>query len=832
MRSLTVALTLLQTGALSAGLPDGYQKLILLPEASPEVRQATEHMANLMERQFGERPRITRISLWDTARGIRIGPEPEHPSFDNDPLTDEIVIEQDPRGLRILGSDNPSTIRAIGRFAEAVLGWRAYQPGSIGMELLDTRPALPESEGPLVLYEKASYLSRNPSMDNTPESEKWERWHGLRERLHYNHSLHHVLPASVFDTNPNWFAKDDNGNPMRPPYYPQAHGHNDHPDLSNLELRSAVAESALLSLQEKLPLRLKAQVDLQPGMQPHRLRLSPGLVSLSLSLGDAYVFGEFPEDYPYHPDHHFRRWPDWSNHVFDYSNAVAETIANTWNKAQWLSSGDKPVLLIGVLSYLLWEDVPDFPLHPSIIPVLTYDRSQWHDPNGRLDDLGNVEAWNQTNAPFLATWDYLFGYGFLIPRSLSTVVSESLPELHERGVLAYFSQVCPIWPYDGHTNWLTAQLLWNVDADPRALLDEFFLEYYGPAAEHIRNFMEHAESLWMNQEGEAWWLRYWKDPWQAGLWSESDLMAMEDRLTAAQHALEKASHYGVLNPERFHQRLNRLRETFELTKAFLRYQWAAWDFQLQSFADLSKSEWNAALQAAQDLLELRRALIKTRDKVISTIPGTSYIADLSWVFRYDSTGGSIVQLASQNLSAEETAAVQAVYDDWAELAGVQAGTVAGAPSSSVLYDRSFSHLDDPKIWRFEFMEAEGLDVGPHPILANTLQIRNARRGHLYQLFKAEPGDLYLGRLEVSSNQTSAGDLSLILEFFDSEMRLLSTSPRGRMAPPDIAGMTQVLRTVSTAPQNAAFGRIKIRCYELEPDRPVLARSPDVRRVSP
>lgn len=832
MRFLTVALTLLQTGALSAGLPDSYQKLILLPEASPEVRQATEQLADLMDLQFGERPRITRIDLWDTTWGIRIGPDPEHPSFDDDPLTDEIVIAKDPRGLRILGTDNPSTIRAVGRFAEAVLGWRAYQPGSLGLELLDTRPALPEPEASIILYEKASYLSRNPSMENTPESKEWERWHGLRERLQYNHSLHRVLPASVFDTSPSWFAKDKKGNPIRPPYYPQAHGHNDHPDLSNPELRSAVAESALLSLQEKLPLRLKAQVDLHPGMQTHRLRLSPGLASLSLSLGDAYVFGEFQEDYLYRPDHNFRRWPDWSNHVFDYSNAVAQTITDGWNEAQWLGSGNKPELLIGVLAYLLWEDVPDFPLHPSIIPVLTYDRSQWHDPNGRLDDLANVEAWNQTNAPFLATWDYLFGYGFLIPRSLSTVVADSLPALHERGVLAYFSQVCPIWPYDGHTNWLTAQLLWDIDANPQALLDEYFLEYYGPAAEDIRSFMEHAESLWMKQEGEAWWLRYWKDPWQAELWSPNDVSAMDDKLRAAQYALHMATPDGVLNPQRFHQRLHRLRETFQLTKAFLRYQWAAWDFQLQSFTALSKTEWNAALQAAQELLDLRRALIETRDKVISTVPGTSYIADLSWVFRYDSTGGAIAQLASRSLSAEEAAAVQDVYDDWAELAGVQAGKILGTPSTSVLYDRSFSHVDDQKIWRFEFMDAEGLDVGPHPILANTLQIRNARRGHLYQLFRAEPGSLYLGRLGVSSNQTSAGDLSLIIEFFDSEMRLLSTSPRGRMAPPDIAGMTQVLRTVSVAPEKAAFGRIKIRCYELEPDRPVLAQSPDVRRLSP
>jgi hypothetical protein len=813
-----------------ASLPASYRTLILEPQASAEVREATQDLADLMEAQFGTRPRVRRATLWDRARGIRIGPNPEHPLFDTDPLTDEIIVEHKADGLHINGSDNPTTIRAIARFAHECLGWRQYQPGPLGRELLNEPPAVfAEEPDHVILHETAAFLSRNPTMQGALDAKKWSAWHGLRERLRYNHSLHRVIPSALFDTYPEWFAKDANGAPVRPPYYPQAHGHNDHPDLRVQSLRDAVRDSALLSLKLALPEAFNPQVSTIEGVQTHIVRRTPGLVSLSLSLGDAYAFGEFPDSYVYRPKDYFRRWPDWSNHVFAYSNAVAESIEAGWESTPWMQPDGRPLLLIGVLAYLTWEAVPDFPINERIVPYLTYDRSQWHDPDGKADDLQTISAWNQTEAPFLATWDYLFGYGFLIPRSLSTVVAESIPELHQRGVRAYFSQVCPVWPYDGHTNWLTAELLWNPNQDADALLNEYFDEFYGPAAPQIRSFMDSAEHLWMNQEGAAWWLRFWKDPWQAALWSRETLAAQSRLLVTARDALRAVPN----TPPRFAQRLHELEMAFSLTRAFLQYQWAAWEFQLTEFDSLTSEEIAKTAKQAESLLQKRRHLIDTRDAVITDVPGTSFMSDLSWVFRYDAMGGSLAALALRAKELKTDALqVHALLSDWAKLAGTPHRDWTITRAKPALHDRTFAKFADNRIWYREFLDAEGLLIQKDPLLPDTIQVMNARRGHIYQLFKALPDGLYSGSIDISSTQTPAGDISLILDFYDKDMRLLGTSIRARIAPPNGDSSFRELRTIGQAPPNTAYGRLKIRFYELEPSRPVWLTHPNVLHLNP
>jgi hypothetical protein len=835
MRALHwLALALLSPSfALGAQLEEALSSILLLPAASKEVHTAANGLAHLIETQFGERPTVRRAALWDRANGIRIGPDADHPRFDDDPLTDEILLQGDERGFRIIGSDNTSTIRAIGRFAETILGWHAFQPGALGLEQVGTMPLPASHQRPFVLVEKAGFLSRNPDMQNLAGSADWEHWHGLRERLHYNHSLHAVIPPPLFDSHPEWFAKGSALTPMRPPFYPHPNGHNDHPDLRHPELRETVAASAMLSLQRVLPLEPQAGLSLPPGVGRHFVRLSPGLASLSISLGDSYEFGSFPDSYVHRPQELFRRWQDWSNHVFDYSNAVAASIEQQWNAATWLGGGPRPRLLIGVLAYLLWEDIPDFPLHPSLVPVLTYDRSQWHDPEGRADDLRTVAQWNTAGAPFLATWDYLFGYGFLIPRSLTTVVRDSIPALHERGVQAYFSQVCPVWPYDGHTNWLTAQLLWNPEADSDSLLTLYFNGFHGPAAPAVRSFMDRAESLWMNQKGAGWWLRYWKDPWQAALWSPADLAAMQAELSRARQSLDTPILPDGQDPERFDRRLQRLEETFSLTTAFLLYQWAAWDFQTIDFASLSIAQIEPAVHQARELLRLRKALIATRDTVTAGTPGTAYLSDLAWVFRYDSIGGKLAALALQaGPASPHQATIRSLLKEWAELAGFEIPSVAISSARTVLHDRHFEKFDDPRIWHRSFMTAEGLSVERDTTLQHTVRVTNARRGHLHQFFKAEPGRLYLGQVDATTAQTPAGDVSLILEFYDKEMRLVGESRRARLAPPDRDGSTETLHALATAPQTASFGRLRIRFYELEPNLPVRLENPDVRLLSP
>jgi hypothetical protein len=802
---------------LNAELPDGYQTIYLDRQASPPVAAAAADLADLLHRTYGQVPDIRRDPFMVKPKGLTIGPDPDNPAFDSDPLTDEILIERTPRGLEIRGSDNTTTTFAIFRFAEEFLGWRYYQPGQIGLERLDNPPAPPAIDGSpeMLLLTRADYISRNPySLDpGSAGLPDWRTWHGLRERLQYNHTLHRVIPPTRFDTDPHWFAKDDSGKPMRPPYYPRVHGYNDHPDLSRQEVRDFVAAETIAAIEAASPFSKdgKALVTGDP-VFPHILQ-TPGALSVSLSLGDSFVFGEFPEAYPWRPEGYFRRWPDWSNHVFAYTNSVAARIERQWNEGTW-TDGARPDLLLGALAYLNWENVPNFPLHPSIVPYLTYDRSQWYDPQARADDLDNVAAWNRTSAPFLGTWDYLFGYGFIIPRSMTRIVAESIPALHERGVRAYFCQIAAVWPYDGHTNWLLTRLLWDAGADPDRLIDEYFREFYGPAAASMRAFFDHAESIWMNQDGSGWWLRYWKDPWQVALYAQADLEAMGRHLEAAAQA---AAQFSATTPEsglsisRFSERVHQTRLMFELTRALFNYQSTVWEAQ---------SEWRNSSQEVdvrsrqlmfEQALDAREALVQARDKVVQSLPNARRAGDLTWVFRYESTGGA---LAAFCLDYPDLPGNADLLRRWARLQGFADTPRVQNASGNILFDDRIRHFEDPRIWHRQFMDSEGMRAGPLP--EQGMAVENVRRGHAYQLFRAAPGNVYLGEADVRTRQSASGEVYIKVDFFNEKHELIAESPRGRIAPTAQYGEQQQVRVLMQAPAQSAYGRLFIRFYEMDP----------------
>jgi hypothetical protein len=833
---LAAAVLLVAPLTAAASLPPGYQTLYLLPEANQTVTEAAGELAGLLERQYGSAPGIRRLPLMGAGPGIRIGPNPEVAAFDDNPLTDQIRIARTPDGLAITGSDNTATGFAVHRFAREFLGWRRYQPGELGLERIDSPPPPPPVDGPgeTLLLETATWHSRNPAMGGDPEARHWGRWQGLRERFTYSHTLHRALPPSVFDIHPDWFARDARGRPMRPPYYPDVHGYNDHPDLSHPAVREHAVRSAIQVLASETPLAPPADSPGPVPMNPFPVRQSPGIVSTSIGLGDSFVFGHFPESYPWRPEGYFRRWPDWSNHVFAYSNAVAEGLATAWKTLPWQAPGPRPDLYLGVLAYLTWENVPDFPIHSSLVPYLTYDRSQWHDPAARADDLANVAAWNRTRAPFLGTWDYLFGYGFLIPRSLSTIVTDSIPSLHQRGVRAYYSQVLPLWPFDGHTNWLTAHLLWNSATDPEALLNEYFHEFHGPAAPAMRRFFEAAESIWMNQEGRGWWLRYWKDPWQAALWDPESLRQQDAALREARRLAEAAlpaKEADGLPADRFVRRIEQTRDLFSLTRAFLHYQWKVWEIQGQDWESAGPAALEEGLEAAREALRLRKALLDNHARALAGGPLTRNVRDLDWVFRYDALGAALAAIGARagQLRPEGLriyGRLNPLLSAWTRIHDLHPPPEIGPPGPEILHDNRFAEVENPRIWYRQFMDSENLSQSRSPRL-DGYTVVNARRGHLYQLFKADPGNAYLGLLEVDTSQSPSGEVYIRIDFFDDENRLIQQSPRSRIAPVSLHGPRQRLRAVATAPPEAVHGRLFIRFYELDPDTPATVREPRV-----
>ena len=107
------------------------------------------------------------------------------------------------------------------------------------------------------------------------------------------------------------------------------------------------------------------------------------------------------------------------------------------------------------------------------------------------DDL---RGWKEI-APNLFIWNYVTNFAnYLIPHPNMKPLAEDLRFFADHNVIGVFEQ----GDYANHLagdflplrTWLVAKLLWDPTQDQRKLEDEFLAGYYGPAAPHLRKYLE------------------------------------------------------------------------------------------------------------------------------------------------------------------------------------------------------------------------------------------------------------------------------------------------------------------------------------------------------
>ncbi len=284
---------------------------------------------------------------------------------------------------------------------------------------------------------------------------------------------------------------------------------------------------------------------------------------------------------------YFRGRPNYTDLVFGFMNQVADEVyeggkvdarcdLETFDLLNFKPSRHPPYLT--ALAYYWTEQSPSFRLHPQIMPVLTSDRAQWHDPDYREEDKALIRRWVESGAARIATWDYYFGAPYPYPRQFTQWIGESITYLHEAGVDVFFSQLPAVWGLDGPKAWLTAELLRDPERDVQGLLDEFYREFFGAAAEPIRAFYETAEQTRNKRAGTANWIKFYKDEAGVELLDEATLMQMRAYLEEAKHAVrperlrERASASGApLESNRFADRVQVVSDAFAYTEAYASY---------------------------------------------------------------------------------------------------------------------------------------------------------------------------------------------------------------------------------------------------------------------
>lgn len=328
----------------------------------------------------------------------------------------------------------------------------------------------------------------------------WRQRHRLDGRFRPNHNLHRLLDNDLLESHPEWFPL------LGGQRTPLSGGKGPQPNLAAPGLAGHVAAQARAFW-----------------------RGNPDNPTFSVSITDSVRFDTSAATRAVvEPIRYFRRRPDYSDLVFQFSNRVAiEVFGPQEDAAAGLRGGPgrspsgKTDRYLTAYAYFWAENVPSFAaeggLHPQLLPYLTSDRAQWWHPEYRENDRDLIERWGRAGTRIIGGRDYFNGQGFFIPRYYPELTVEFIRHLHRNRGRAYYAEGRPIWGFQAPLFWLAAQLLWEVDADAESLQSYFFESMYGPAAPAMRAFFDRCEEIWMNQEGHWQWLKYFRHPSQAVL---------------------------------------------------------------------------------------------------------------------------------------------------------------------------------------------------------------------------------------------------------------------------------------------------------------------------
>jgi hypothetical protein len=251
---------------------------------------------------------------------------------------------------------------------------------------------------------------------------------------------------------------------------------------------------------------------------------------------------------------------------------------------------------------------------------------------------------------------------------------------------------------------------------------------------------------------------------------------------------------------------------------FIKFQNLSWTLQAKEWEQAAPEDLLEGLQIAGEAIETRARMLKSATEVRGRHPISASAHDLSWVFRYDSIGGSIasiaLRLAELDHSSESTLEIAgSLMEQWSSALGY-AGSPGFKTGHQKLSDVGLAAAGDRRVWRRQHLLSEGMEMDPDP-KGSGFYAKNVRRGHIYQTFSAKGGHFYVGRLKLKSRQSPSGEISVRLDFFDVSGELLVKSKRGRLAPVAGFGEVQTIRTMIKAPDSAAFGRLMIRFYEMD-----------------
>lgn len=392
---------------------------------------------------------------------------------------DGYVISPYEDTLTIVGPSDWGTRYGVYELLERHLGVRWLMPGPDGEDV--PQHASITIGGPLVvdepdfkgrsfapLFLRTSNPSPvSPDWTSTDPQVQWATRNRTRSRTTDggNHVLYKMFPPALY-------ADPDKPDTFHPEYYPIVDGKTKLPALD-----------ATYGWQPRLDIPETVDVAITYALDFFADNPEAGL--LSLSVNDNGGFSDTDID-PGGPNS--MGFPDATASYYAWVNKVVTGIVDAQPE-----HADK---IFPVLAYREVIDPPDFDLHPQVIPMVTRDSNPWADEALRPKLQASFTPW-ESKADELIWYDYASGAHFIAPRLYLHSMAEAYRWAYEHKVRYQYAAMYPSLVGEGPKTWIYAKLLWDVNADVDALVDDWCLHAVGAAAApHLRAYFDHWERLW------------------------------------------------------------------------------------------------------------------------------------------------------------------------------------------------------------------------------------------------------------------------------------------------------------------------------------------------
>lgn len=436
--------------AVPSGTPDGEtveiarDGKVLLPiviaEESPqEMLDLAHEMAGLLGRITGGEVEVRQGSEED---GIFLGTEAEFPGILPAPAAgisplltrDDYALKTEGNKLFIVGRTFNGTRNAVWDFFHRI-GFRQFFPG----EHWEIVPDEPNLSVALNAYESPSYYTRRIFLAGRTSPEvkrlfgKWE----IRNRmasgftLNTNHAYDAIMGRNKahFEAHPEDIA-------------PFTNEHSKKFDPTQQTLLDVVARDAIAQFER-----------------------NESLDSVSMDPSDG---GDWRKDSPLGSP---------SNQAVTLANHVARNIQNAF-----------PGKKVGMYAYHQHSEPPDIEVDPNVIISIATSFI----PDGKtIEEL--AKGWKKKGAEigireYLSVWTWSQDLPGRARATQVNYIKDSIPEFYKLGARYWTSEASGGWGSQGLGYYLSSRILWNIEEDVDAMVEDFYSRAFGKSAPAMKEY--------------------------------------------------------------------------------------------------------------------------------------------------------------------------------------------------------------------------------------------------------------------------------------------------------------------------------------------------------